>query len=623
MTNQRFEPLFTFDSKKNNFIYYKCNLCPTESYVSVPSISIVPWLKKHISKWHNENLEKFEIIVRNIESMAENTLMEQNVVHEQENIVENEPFKAQELNKATALSMQLKLPPIYIDKYGQLTTHKNEKSNEPVQPVSSIQSQTNNIPDTYNEKRQLMSTLIKPGLTVSKTQPNHGSKLSKHSTENVTEKPAFEKVTTERKKSVHEKKNHNGNVTCHRCLKTLKSDFELNRHIEEVHNKKVLFKCTECGQTFGQLGNFETHMKQHSDNDGSNLSKSPKENITEPSINTCDLCHKTFKSPYILNHHVDVVHNKKLLFNCTICGKKFGAKGNLNNHIKRRHDNEGSKLSTSSKENITEKLYACKMCNKSFDFHSYLKRHTESAHEGKVYECKICNKTFSSEQSLKKHTERVHEGKEKNWICSICGAKFFDKCVMDVHIKGVHEGQKPVRTHKNDIENVTCDLCHKTFKWPYVLKQHVRTVHNKDLPFNCTICEKKFGEKGSLNRHIKVVHKKELLFKCTKCDQNFGQLFQLKIHIKRHHDKDCSKLSTKPKENITEKSTIEKVTSERKGSVHEKKNDNENQTIEDPDQNKINIEVENDEILDAIELKEEVIEVKEEVIESDENENDS
>ena len=382
MTNRPFEPLFTFKSKKNNFMNFKCNLCPSEkSFISVPSISlIVPWLKKHISKWHLENLEQFEFIVGNIDIMAELTLMEQNAVHEQKNIDENEPFKAHDLDKATAPSWQIILPPLHIDKHCQFTTHKKEKSSEPIQPVSSIQSQTNNTPNAYIEKRQLMPTLIKSGLTVSKTQPNDGSKSSKSPKENIKEKSAIEKVTLERKGSV--------------------------------------------------------------------------------------------------------------------------------------------------KENITEQLYACKMCNKSFDFHSNLKRHTESVHEGKKrHKCTHCDKAFAGKSDLQRHISGVHD-KIKPFQCSICGASFTEKGKLKTHIACVHEGKKAFK----------CSICNKDFKQNGHLKSHIEEVHDGKKPFQCSICPSTFSRNTQLKRHISAVHDKVKPFQCSECGATFAENGKLKSHISKNHE---------------------------------------------------------------------------------------
>lgn len=216
MTNPEFEPLFTFVSYENNLLKYKCNICET-ALVSAPIPKIVPWLRLHLFKWHQEALDQYDDTVKNDEMMGKTTSMEQNaLVHEQKNI--DKPFQVAESDReksSIVSSLTIKLPPLYLEKNGQMTTHKKEKSNELVS----------------NENEQFISTLEKPGLTFRK------NKLRR---------------------------------LCDRCGKDFFSTYELNRHVEIVHKKNFTLKCTKCGKKFGQKGNLMRHIKGH-DSDSSKI----------------------------------------------------------------------------------------------------------------------------------------------------------------------------------------------------------------------------------------------------------------------------------------------------------------------------------------------------------------
>ena len=73
--------------------------------------------------------------------------------------------------------------------------------------------------------------------------------------------------------------------------------------------------------------------------------------------------------------------------------------------------------------------------------HNYTKmrRHIESAHEGKTFKCDICQSSFTHKSNLKTHIGSVHEG--KTFKCNICPSKFTEKVNLKRHIKSGHVGK--------------------------------------------------------------------------------------------------------------------------------------------------------------------------------------
>ncbi|VUZ42883.1 unnamed protein product [Hymenolepis diminuta] len=91
-----------------------------------------------------------------------------------------------------------------------------------------------------------------------------------------------------------------------------------------------------------------------------------------------------------------------------------------------------------------------------------------------------------------------------------------------MHISCVHEEAEPY----------ACEICGKTFKQKYYLKEHISCVHEA-ISFKCSHCEKSLASKKSLNNHIARFHNSEVKpFSCEEC----GKLFALSIDVRKHVD---------------------------------------------------------------------------------------
>lgn len=80
-------------------------------------------------------------------------------------------------------------------------------------------------------------------------------------------------------------------LSCSKCDKVFKRNYDLNQHISAVHEKNRPFACPLCGQAFAHMGTLSKH-------------------------------HRT-------------VHLGERPFTCKGCHLKFSERGNLNKHISR------------------------------------------------------------------------------------------------------------------------------------------------------------------------------------------------------------------------------------------------------------------------------------------------
>ncbi|XP_067388868.1 zinc finger protein 581-like [Emydura macquarii macquarii] len=111
------------------------------------------------------------------------------------------------------------------------------------------------------------------------------------------------------------------------------------------------------------------------------------------------------------------------------------------------------------------KLYCCPVCSRTFEYLSYLQRHSITHSEHKPHVCRACGKAFKRTSHLERH-------------------------------KYTHAGRKPHH----------CPICQRSFRDAGELAHHQR-VHTGERPFQCEDCHMRFGERNTLQRHIHRKHR--------------------------------------------------------------------------------------------------------------------
>ena len=167
----------------------------------------------------------------------------------------------------------------------------------------------------------------------------------------------------------------------------------------EKSPEKMYFECKECCQKFTASRKLTDHLK-----------KDHGKNITYQEIR-CDSCNKIFNTPQLLKSHNQRIHEGRKDYQCDICSKQFFDKQTFNRH--QRHVHEKVKRernhicnfcglrcikSSDLKHHIAvvhEGLlpYECKTCGKSFSNVNARSVHVQKVHEGGTKQiCKICSK---------------------------------------------------------------------------------------------------------------------------------------------------------------------------------------------------------------------------------------
>ena len=153
-------------------------------------------------------------------------------------------------------------------------------------------------------------------------------------------------------------------VKCEFCEKQLSST-SMKRHIEVVHHG-IKYPCNLCN---GLFSNLTKHMNEKHNRDGNGFNQCPKcskifsrkENLNRHILEvhskkiTCDLCLAMITEEKYLEHrniceHIEVIHEDG--FGCKTCQRPFSRKDTLTRHIEKIHlkilKNEGTVLIASN-----------------------------------------------------------------------------------------------------------------------------------------------------------------------------------------------------------------------------------------------------------------------------------
>lgn len=224
--------------------------------------------------------------------------------------------------------------------------------------------------------------------------------------------------------------------------------------------------------------------------------------------------------------------------------------------------------------------YQCDTCQKVFKSKKYLLGH-QKIHEPKEHTCMQCGKSFTRRQDLNKHM-KAHANITKNievneteltvvnlrniksepqedetqtiltldskFMKSSENLKANDKDLLP-KISVRLEPSKKVDAVISNVNQLSCDICQKTFKSNRTLRSHKKVIHEVKAHI-CTICERPFSLRRALLKHIEthrsiherkrakpVADTKDVIrpHKCDKCEKAFRRKGRLWEHNKKVH----------------------------------------------------------------------------------------
>lgn len=262
-----------------------------------------------------------------------------------------------------------------------------------------------------------------------------------------------------------------------------------------IHEDK--FVCEICKEEFVKPFDYSCHVNDHDQSKGYQ----------------CPFCKYVASIRRVIKVHINTYHLRKFIYTCKLCGKGFNARVLYEEH-----------------SNVHEgiKPFQCVVCQKDFQFSSYLTSHQIRTHRVTIdgiigaNQCYICLQSFSRKNTLETHMKRHEkstEAKEKKHLCDVCGKGFARKEKLSVHYR-VHTGFKPY----------ACSYCSKSFTKKEYLTMHER-VHSGERPYSCEYCGKCFNQGSSLRVHIRS-HTGERPYICHICNDGFISRGVLNLHFK-------------------------------------------------------------------------------------------
>lgn len=273
-------------------------------------------------------------------------------------------------------------------------------------------------------------------------------------------------------------------VRCPYCdVETAITRNQLMAHIKEAHNidTETPFACFICNKMFKLKSTLTAHDRTFhpKDEDAAENERILRENQIllngEPAYH-CNACNRHWPSGIrFLAHHR--MHSAERKFTCDLCGKQMRTHYLLQKHIQNIHQDIRN--------------HSCDICDKSFHTRQACEEHRRIHTGEKPFACEICGRTFVALNALFTH-KRVHNDFFPH-ACHLCPKKFKVRRSLTLHIRR-HTGERPFK----------CDLCAKTFNSSSRFSYHKKVTHSDNRPFRCQLCGSQFKANRFLTRHMKL-----------------------------------------------------------------------------------------------------------------------
>ncbi|KAL1517642.1 hypothetical protein ABEB36_001380 [Hypothenemus hampei] len=293
----------------------------------------------------------------------------------------------------------------------------------------------------------------------------------------------------------------------------------------------------------------------------------------------CRYCKKTFDSIKNLTMHVNLNHDKRLLYQCNICDKIIQGLKMFRKHNVAHMTAIDEKKEENARKTDFPCKFQCKFCFNYFNSKHNLIKHYRTHEDKEVYSCEHCNEQFVNLTELHVHISLRHMGK-KLCKCSssnkrkrrnptkylrnhednsfLYGSKKSfhspDQLTLNCEIKSESDQEDITSSRRKSLRKKIkvegnrweCKKCPEKFSTFSHLKAHRKIHSNKEQPedhtykfdgvqdlYICNTCSAEFQKEEEVKRHMKDLHDKE--YSCNQCSKNFKTLYEMGVHASEHN----------------------------------------------------------------------------------------
>ncbi|XP_055585374.1 zinc finger protein Xfin-like [Uranotaenia lowii] len=163
--------------------------------------------------------------------------------------------------------------------------------------------------------------------------------------------------------------------------------------------EEVVYSCSECSETFPNLGNYYSHVRSH----------------TEESdrAHDCEICGQNFETVEMLSSHLVTSHGGQTIavgttITATVVDETLRKQSPQTSHcrwkVKRQHP------VASPDKILNATVLKCTQCSEKFPSPEKLKQHLAKHQDTKErFDCNFCGRIFKYKSHLQLHSKRAHK----------------------------------------------------------------------------------------------------------------------------------------------------------------------------------------------------------------------